>query len=206
MNVTKTELIHVTGSVAALTIGFAFVEAGTGIDLASRWQTLQARPILWLASFIAVFSGFVFHELAHKVVAIAYGYWAEFRAEARGLGYSLILALFLGVLFAAPGAVLIHGRPTLKENGIISIVGPATNILLALIALPFTLATDPTAPLPTVMGAVATVNAVLAVFNLVPLGNFDGRKVFYWNKLAWGAAMVAALVLSILALFPILTT
>lgn len=206
MNVTKQELVHVAGSVAALTIGFAFVEAGTSVDLAARWDVLQRRPILWLASFIAVFSGFVFHELAHKVVAISYGYWAEFRAEPRGLGFSLALAIFMGVLFASPGAVLIHGRPSLKENGIISIVGPATNILLAIVALPFTLATDQSAALPTVMGAVATVNAVLAVFNLVPLGNFDGRKVFYWNKLVWGAAMVAALALSVLALFPILTT
>lgn len=200
------ELVHLAGSVIVLTIGFAFVSAGNGFDVGAKWQVLQDRPILWVASFIAVTSGFIFHELAHKVVAILYGYWAEFRSEPKGLGLSLLFAIFTGFLFAAPGAVIIHGRPSMKENGIISIVGPAANILLALIALPFTLATNQAAALPTIMGAVAVVNAVLALFNMVPLSNLDGRKIFHWNKLVWGIGFVVSLILTILTLFPILST
>jgi Zn-dependent protease len=200
------ELAHLAGSVAALTVGFAFVSAGNGFDVGAKWQILQDQPILWIASFIAVTSGFIFHELAHKIVAITYGYWAEFRSEPKGLGLSLLVAIFTGFLFAAPGAVIIHGRPTLKENGVISIVGPAANILLALVALPFTVATNQDAALPTIMGAVALVNAVLALFNLVPFSNLDGRKIFHWSKLIWAIGFVLALILTILTLFPILNT
>lgn len=203
MQTTKREILHLSGSVIVLTIGFAFVDAGSSFSVTDRWNVLMERPIIWLASFIAVFSGFVFHELAHKIVAMKYGYWAEFNSEPKGLGISLLVAIFGGFLFAAPGAVQIHGRPDFKENGIISVVGPSTNLLLSAAAFPFTLMTNQEATLPTIMGAVAFVNAFLALFNLVPIGNFDGRKVFHWNKIVWGIGITLAFILSILTLFPL---
>jgi Zn-dependent protease len=37
------------------------------------------------------------------------------------------------------------------------------------------------------------INAWLAVFNLLPFGNFDGYKVFQWSKKVWGITFVAAI-------------
>jgi Zn-dependent protease len=37
-----------------------------------------------------------------------------------------------------------------------------------------------------------SINASLALFNLIPLGVFDGAKIMKWNKTVWGAAILAA--------------
>ncbi len=189
------ELQHLAASVLMLTAAFTFVLpglAGTDLDLLPRI----------LASFAAVASGFVLHELAHKIVAQRYGHWAEFRAHLPGLAISLAVAAFAKLLFAAPGAVMISGRVTQKENGIISLVGPGTNFLIALVCFPF-YALPPfvqatLAPWQEVLGVVAYVNALLCVFNLIPVGPLDGRKVLRWNKLAYAASALAGVGLFIL--------
>ncbi|MGB0653645.1 MAG: M50 family metallopeptidase [Thermoplasmatota archaeon] len=191
-----TELFHLGSAVFILTAAFTLVlnspsfAAVEEADLA-WWQVL-------LAAFGAVTSGFVLHELAHKIVAQRYGHWAEFRAQFAGLGITLLLAALLKALFAAPGAVVIYGRVTPKENGLISLVGPGINFVIALAAYPFTLVTDTSAALPTILYVVAFVNALLAVFNLIPFGPFDGRKVLSWNWIVWLVSMVLCATLLVL--------
>jgi len=36
------------------------------------------------------------------------------------------------------------------------------------------------------------INATLALFNLIPIGVFDGAKILKWNRNVWGAAVIAA--------------
>jgi Zn-dependent protease len=36
------------------------------------------------------------------------------------------------------------------------------------------------------------INASLALFNLIPMGVFDGAKIIKWNRYVWGAAVIAA--------------
>ncbi|MEA3190209.1 MAG: hypothetical protein QOD77_791 [Thermoplasmata archaeon] len=194
-----TEALHLAVGVAVLTYCFAMLRAPlveTPADLARR---MTPEPIHLLAAFLAVTTGFVLHELAHKVVAQRYGYWAEFRAQFPSLGLSLLMAVFTPLLVAAPGAVLIQGRVTARESGIISLVGPALNFVVALAALPFARGVNPDAPVPLVFGMVALVNAVLAAFNLLPFGPLDGRKVLRWSKPVWAACFLATGGLVVLA-------
>lgn len=197
------EIQHLGMAVLALTLGFAFVRApGNPFEVRVALQGILDRPLILLASFLAVSTGFVLHELAHKVVAVRYGCMAEFRAQIGGLWMSLLVAVVAKILFAAPGAVHIIGRVDRRENGIISIVGPATNFVLALVLFPFTLYfTNPDADLPMVIGTVASVNALLAVFNLIPAGPLDGRKVLHWHKGIWGASFAASILLFLLTFF-----
>ncbi|MGB1585916.1 MAG: hypothetical protein ACPHID_02575 [Thermoplasmatota archaeon] len=188
---TRTELLHLAASVLVLSVAFAFVLNSTSPLLSV--ERLQVPPILWAASFIAVSSGFVLHELAHKIVAQRYFHWAEFRGWFRGLLMSLLVAAGAGILFAAPGAVHIWGRVTPKENGIISLVGPATNFVLALLLLPFVLFMDISQGAGRILSVVCFVNALLAVFNLLPVWNLDGRKVLRWSKPAYAISMAACL-------------
>ena len=153
---------------------------------------------------VGVGLGFILHEIAHKITAMRYGYWAEFKAWILGLFIALISPLF-GFIFAAPGAVYIYGEyMTEKENGIISLMGPLTNIVLAMIFLlilyiiTMTNSIVGTIPDLEVINILKMtfllgfkINSFLALFNLIPFSILDGAKIFRWNPLIWLA--IAAL-------------
>lgn len=162
-------------------------------DLAKAWFFLSAAfAILFTrnqeASLITMFFvvgitvglGFLLHEIAHKYYAIKYGYSAEFVADDKWLFLAVLMAFFLPFVFAAPGAVWIRGNVTQRENGIISVAGPITNIVLAFIFLPLLFFPSSLVQLIGLFGA--GVNGFLALFNMFPFGNLDGKKVLQWNK------------------------
>ena len=193
----RAEVLHLAGAVVVLSYAFALILSEPSSSF--RLQDLVPEPMATLSAFLAVASGFVLHELAHKIVAQRYGHWAEFRAQFGALGLSVLLAAFFGFLVAAPGAVLIQGRVTARESAFISLVGPALNFVVALAALPFVPAVNRDDPVPLVFGMVALVNAVLAAFNLVPFGPLDGRKVWRWSKPVWAACFLASVALVVVA-------
>jgi Zn-dependent protease len=186
------EVLHIGGAIAILTVCLAVVlKDGFATPFTWKGSLADSLPSPWefLASLLAIGSGFVLHELAHKVVAQRYGHWAEFRAQFAGLLMSLVIALGIGFLAAAPGAVVIQGQVTRRENGLISLVGPGTNLLIGVLAFPFTQVADPDAALPRMMALVATANGGLCLLNLLPFGQLDGRKVLRWSKVAYSVAL-----------------
>ena len=169
---------------------FAFVSAPAS-PAASGFVRLLA------GSLLTVGVGFLLHELAHKVVAVRFGQAAEFRADYGMLGLAVAAGL-AGFLFAAPGAVYHRGHITARENGLIALAGPATNLGLAAVFLPLT-------AFPGFLGAVGTlgvtINLLLAAFNMLPFGPLDGRKVLAWSRVAFVAAFVPSAILAVGALF-----
>ncbi len=146
-------------------------------------------------SFVGVGTAFIFHELAHRQVARKFGCHAEFRAWTYGLIISLVLPIitFGRFLFAAPGAVYIYGpHLTRKENGIISLAGPATNIIVGitfLAAFIYSVAfLQVGAYLLELLATVAKINIFLALFNLIPFPPLDGSKVIMWDVRVWALA------------------
>ena len=85
---------------------------------------------------IAVGPAFLLHEIGHKIVAKKYGCWAEFRVDPSGLKFGIALVALTGFLFMAPGAVMVAGLVTRRQNGHIAIAGPAVNFGLFLIGIP----------------------------------------------------------------------
>lgn len=186
------ELIEIVGSWLVISVAFAWVMQTPGGTLAQSFL-----PSLVVA-LVAVGTGFIFHELAHKYVAIHYGAHAEFFAWPTGLGLALVLAFALGFVFAAPGAVYIFSTNlTKKQNGIISLSGPIVNIILGIVFFVFGfLATGLSNPFFAMLGFRAgMINFFLAGFNLLPLGPLDGKKVFDWNKAVWAVFFVPLLAL-----------
>jgi len=51
---------------------------------------------------LGVGTGFILHEMAHKFVALHFGYLAEYQANMTGLFLAVVLS-FVGFIFAAPG-------------------------------------------------------------------------------------------------------
>ncbi|NLX49121.1 MAG: peptidase M50 [Methanospirillum sp.] len=159
----------------AIAIAFTliFVRGGTTPDMLVYYFAL---------SLFTVGIGFVFHELAHKFVAMRFGYWAEFRKDNQMLLVAVVLAALAGVVFAAPGATVIYGdRIGRRENGIIAAAGPGISIALALGFLVVFLVT-PVATFPWLLGLFGMrINAMIAAFNMLPVSVLDGKKVLGWN-------------------------
>lgn len=183
----------------ALGVAFGLALGGGGLSLIGGGAPASAILALMGISLVTVGPGFVLHELSHKFVARRYGFWAEFRMWRQGLIFALVLSLIIPFILAAPGATYINGSSISKsENGTISIAGPLTNLLIALIFLPIALFGNGLISYAGLIGL--EVNAFLGAFNLLPLGPLDGAKVIRWNILIWLAAIVSLAGLYVLAL------
>jgi Zn-dependent protease len=155
--------------------------------LESAGTGLLAR--VFLVSMLTVGVAFLLHELAHKVVAIRFGQVAEFRADYTMLALAVGAGL-VGFLFAAPGAVYHRGNITPREQGLVALAGPVTNLLLIPVFAPLYLLAGG------FLGEVGqlgiTINAALAAFNMIPFGPLDGRTVRSWSNVVFAVAFLAS--------------
>ncbi len=186
-------LIAWTALAVAFTIAYSGgISSGGALFGGGVFQT-------FLVAFVAVGSGFVLHELMHKFTAERYGYWAEFRMWVMGIILAIITST-LGFIFAAPGATYIQGyNVSDRQNGIISLAGPATNVVIALV---FLLVGFVGTGIVQDIGAVGfPVNLFLALFNMLPVMPLDGAKVFHWNKIIWTAFFFPLLLVVLVVFF-----
>lgn len=156
--------------------------------------------IVFVIAFFTAGIGFLFHELMHKHVAQNYGLFAEFRAFYKMLWLAILFSFF-GFIIAAPGAVLIRGNITKEKNGKISLAGPLTNIVLALIFLALILILNASGIFRAFLNFGLTINSLLAAFNMLPVGPFDGVKIIAWNKAIYFSVMGFGIILFILSWF-----
>ena len=145
-------------------------------------------------AFLTVGIGFLLHELAHKLVAQRYGCFAEFRAFDQFL-FLAVLMSFFGVVFAAPGAVFITGPVGVKRNGKISVAGPITNIAIALIFFALWFLASESSWITKMAYYGFYINSWLALFNMLPFWNFDGSKIWPWNKTVYICVTATAAIL-----------
>ena len=198
---------HLALATAAFTFALGLMMAGgmSGLGRMGMSQWLVTILIYMPIMLVSVGPAFLLHEIGHKIVARKHGCWAEFRADPKGLRFGVLLAFILGFLFMAPGAVMVAGVVTRRQNGHIAIAGPLVNLALFLIGIPLgalvlglTNAYDgSTQELLTASGlnwkAVLIsifefwlqVNLILGLFNMLPFGPLDGLKVRDWNENAF---------------------
>ncbi len=185
-NTSKTEIQHISRAWLAISFAFAILMSN---GLSFSFDFL----VYFLIAGFTVGLGFLFHELAHKFMAQKYGCFAEFRAFDQMLILAILMSFF-GFILAAPGAVFIRGRMSGEANGRVSVAGIWMNIFLALMFLLIAIIIGHN--IVSYFGAY--INALLAVFNLIPFGNFDGVKVLAWNKVIYLITGAVALGLFIL--------
>jgi len=155
--------------------------------------------VIFIIAFFTAGIGFLFHELMHKYIAQGYGLFAEFKAYYKTLWFAIFVSFF-GFIIAAPGAVYIKGLITKEKNGKISVAGPATNLVLAVLFLALILLINPgEGILKEFLGFGLTINSLLAAFNMIPVIPFDGSKVIKWNKKVYWIALILAIGLFILS-------
>ena len=176
-----------------LSVAFALVISDNFLNLMSL---AEALPI----ALVAVGTGFVAHEMAHRQVARRYGFHAEYRAWLGGLAFAVLLAFVSGgkFIFAAPGATYIFAADiSAKQNGKISIAGPATNLAIGIALLLIGLFMAEGFVLTVLLNA-AFINFWFAFFNLLPFGPLDGTKVIAWNSGVWLVTIAIAAFLAFL--------
>jgi len=184
----KDELKDIIISMVAVTIIFSY-----------RPFNLSATLSLVPYYFAAVVVAFLFHELAHRFVARKFGCVSFYKMWPQGIMISLLFML-VGFKFVAPGAVVIlpyrfgrWGRKAINvqltdvEMGLISIAGIAVNIFFAGLFSMFT---------GDFFVFLAGINAVLALFNLLPIPPLDGSKIVKWKPLVWLFLIIIAGVLA----------
>jgi Zn-dependent protease len=152
-------------------------------------------------ALLTVGIGFILHEMAHKFMAIHFGYWAEFVKDNTMLLVAVVMAALVGFVFAAPGATVIYSQDgrglTREQDGIISAAGPVINLVLCVIfAVLFFIAGGKAALGTSIIAMIGLagvqINAMIAAFNLLPISVLDGRKVLSWNAVIFLVLIAAA--------------
>ena len=137
---------------------------------------------------------FFLHEIGHKINAQKFNLWAEFRIDTQGALLTLV-SVFLPLKFVAPGAVMIRANDysEVPAMGKVAGYGPAVNIFLGgiylimtgIFALILELTNIDVGLLFTVFFYASGFSFFLGVFNMIPFGPLDGKKVKYWNEQAF---------------------
>jgi Zn-dependent protease len=186
-----------------LLVGTALVTAAgisffLGAPISSSLAASISIPGLILAT-ILFSTGFILHELAHKYVAQGYGLWAEFRLNLTGVLLTALSA-FSPLKFIAPGAVMISGMADRDKMGRTALAGPVVNILITTALLVMIPALGSGWLFEAVLAG-ASINSFLAVFNLIPISVFDGRKVYVWNRRVWLVLFAISLAMTVYTTF-----
>lgn len=139
-----------------------------------------------IAGALGLFASIIFHELGHSVVARRYGIPMK----------GITLFIFGGV------AEMTQEPPSAKSEFMMAIAGPIASVFagvffFALYGLASALAWPAAVGL--VLGYLATINMILAVFNMIPAFPLDGGRVLraiLWGvkkDLAWATRISSAL-------------
>lgn len=137
------------------------------------YPTLSTASYLWMgiAGTLGIFASLIAHEFAHAMVARRHG-----------------LPIVGITLFLFGGVAEMNDEPQApKEELQMAIAGPLASVAIAMISyLAFIAAVASAAPvqLAGVLVYLAWVNAILAVFNMVPAFPLDGGRVL--RSLLWG--------------------
>ncbi len=139
-----------------------------------HYKDLPAATYWWMgvAGALGLFGSIVFHELSHSLVARRFGLPMK----------GITLFIFGGV------AEMEDEPPSAKAEFFMAVAGPLSSILLALILYTvFAAGAALPAPVSGVIGYLAIINLVLAVFNLLPAYPLDGGRVlrsilWRWKK------------------------
>ena len=164
----------------------------------------------WIVFMLAGFymTAFLFHELGHRQVAVHFGLQTKFRLLKFGMiltAFSLLMGISSLVTgsqtlpsLALPGAVVVLGLDKIdRTTGLCKTAGPSVNLVYGSILL-MTSFLIPIYPINFFIAQAASLNFMLGLFNLIPIGILDGENIFKWNKKVYFSLVISMLILIII--------
>jgi len=140
---------------------------------------------------------FLIHELAHRQVARHYGYLARYVIFPSWFLVSLLTAFLPFFRIIALGSVIIYAYVLPRDVNVkIALAGPLSNVVMAAISI--FLSRIIHYPISTYLYVFSNINALYALFNLLPIPPLDGFKVFKGNVRMWIIAFLLSLVFFLL--------
>lgn len=143
--------------------------------------------ISYIIAFLILSISFILHEMAHKFTAIRYGMFAQFEISYIGLLFSLALKMLTGIILIIPGAVVIYKhfihksrKKEIAIQGVIALAGPLVNLALSLLSFLFYYISK-VSFFSDFFYTFSYINAILLLFNLLPIPPLDGFKVARWS-------------------------
>ena len=173
------QILIMVGVIGYIFTGFVKVKPKTVYDY------LHPKRFDWTEFKYAVYvsaPAIVLHEMAHKFVAMGFGYTATFEIFVLGLAIALFLKLVHSpFLIIAPAYVKLSGITNDLAYRLIAFAGPFVNLVLwlgALIVLK-NYSKNLSRKWVAILSMTKTLNMILFFFNMIPFGPFDGAKVIF---------------------------
>jgi len=177
-------LITISETIAMLiiTVYLAYIFSGFIPRMFLRKTSLKETL---KTSAIIVAPAVILHELGHKFVAMAFGYEATLYAFYNSMPTLILALLSIGLraihspfIFIIPGFVGIPPTTLPIESSIIAFAGPFINLLLFFAAWFIIKKRRLNRKQLLIAHLTKKINIFLFFFNMIPLGFFDGYKVF----------------------------
>jgi len=150
------------------------IKAAQESSFSKTWKDMRFAILLTAPAII-------FHELAHKLVAISFGLVATFHASYSFLAIGVALRLLHSpFLFFVPGYVS-HAATGHVETLAIAFAGPLLNLVLWVLASLLCASVTIQKSYPKALPALyltSRINMFLFFFNMLPVPPFDGFSVF----------------------------
>ena len=174
------EIVHIL--ITVLVVGYIF----TGLfplrlskkDVLDSYTSRFDWSEFWFSCLVAA-PGIIFHEMAHKFVAMAFGLNAFFQVNYFGLLIGVLLKLFApGFIILAPGYVLINNASQI-EMIVSAASGPLLNLLLWTSSILVLKYSNKLSRRSAIFWSLnKEMNKWLFIFNILPLPFLDGYKIW----------------------------
>ena len=159
-------------------------------------------PMIILGAVVIVVALYGLREGAMRLAARLQGLSVRHRAWESAFPLSIAIALAAGVFFPVPGSIYPRQanwryRDLLPKLGPLAFAGASAVLVFAWAAWALVQFGEPLSEAAVWLRAAHTAGLMLAAFDvLLPFSafsSFDGRRVWDWNRPAWGALAVAVL-------------
>lgn len=181
-------------------LSFLLAILSLGIGYIVRYAT---SPILLAILLLVAAIAIIPHEIAHRQVARMNGCESRFVLSFTGFMVTTFVNLVMGLIGFGP-IIFISGYTVSNcrffsisrdLEGKIAAAGPLTNIVIAIVSFILLVFVHSNIVLSFFLSLLVSFNSFVAFFNLLPLGQLDGFKIFRWNTIIWIILFLLSIIL-----------